>query len=482
MKQKKLIKNYIYNTSYQILVLLAPLVTTPYVSRVLGVTNIGIFQYTQSIATYFVLLGAVGTTIYGQREVAYLQDNVLERSKVFWEVESFRIVTSLIFTLLYFVLFTRQGVYKEIYRILGIEVVATAFDISWFFMGLENFKLTVLRNTIIKLTGVICVFLFVKKPEDLLIYTLCMSLPILIGNISLWFALRKYLVHCNYTLLELLSGIGKRVKPILVLFVPQIAMDVYLFLDKTMIGKLAYKIDEVGYYSQAQRIVKVVLTIVTSLGTVMLPTMANLFSKGDQEGIVKSIKIAFEFIYMLSFALMFGLCAIAPRFVPIFFGKGYDPVVLLMIIISPILVIIATSNVIGRQYLLPTNQQRTFTLSIISGAVVNFILNMLLIPLFNAVGASIATVIAELAVALVQMWYVRKQLPLVECIKPMIRYCIIGAIMMVVIRGVGNLLGNGIVPMLMLIVVGMVVYIFELIITNDPMFKKGIILIRQFKR
>lgn len=470
MSNRKVIKNYIYNTLYQILIIVAPLITTPYVSRVLGVTNIGIYQYSQSIASYFVLLAAVGTTLYGQREIAYLHDKPLERSLAFWEIEIFRIITTLICTALFIAIFCTQGAYPQIYLILALEVIATAFDISWLFMGMEDFKLTVIRNTIIKLLGITCVFIFVKGKEDLGIYTLCVTAPLLIGNLSLWISLNKYLERTNVSFTKLLVGIKERLKPILIFFLPQVAMDVYLLLDKTMLGIFGTSIDQVGYYSQGQKIVKLVLTIVTSLGVVMLPAMSAYYAKGNVDGIKRSIKTAFRFIYMLSFPLWFGLCAIAPRFVPIFYGEGYDPVSNLIIIISPILVIIATSNVIGRQYLLPTNQQKAFTLSIIVGAVVNFVLNIVMIQYWDAIGASIATVIAELAVTVVQCWYVRSQLDLLECFKSGIKYAVFSVIMFLIVRGAGILLPSGkIWALCLMIVLGICVYAIEIIVTKDPM-------------
>lgn len=482
MKNGKLIKNYIYNTLYQILVLIAPLITIPYISRVLGVTNIGIYQYSQSIANYFVLIGAVGTTLYGQREIAYLQEKPKERSIAFWEIEIFRSSTTILFSIIYYTIFCTRGSYSEIYTILTLEVLATAFDISWLYMGMEDFKLIVIRNAIIKLTGIICVFLFVKGPDDLGIYTLCVTAPLFIGNLSLWFSLKKYLEKTGLTAGELIKGIKDRLRPIFVLFLPQVAMDVYLLLDKTMIGIFGSNIDQVGYYAQGQKIVTMVLMIITSLGTVMLPTMSALFVKGDHEGIRKSVKAAFRFIYMLSFALLFGLCAVAPRFVPIFFGDGYEPVIDLMIIISPVLVIIATSNVIGKQYLLPTDQQRLFTLSILSGAGVNVVLNMILIHFWDATGASIATVIAELTVTAVQCWHVRGQLPLKECLTSGIRYAVFGAVMFLACRGVGILLPAGkIWAVAVMVLTGVFVYGAELLITKDPMVKMGAELLKARK-
>ncbi len=480
MSKGKLIKNYLYNTIYQVLVLIAPLITTPYVSRVLGVTNIGIYQYAQSIAAYFVLVGAVGTSLYGQREIAYLQDKPFERSVAFWEIEIFRLVTAFVCVLIYLCLFCLRGTYSNIYAILSLEVLATAFDISWLYMGMENFSVIVIRNIIIKVTGIICVFIFVKTSNDLYIYTICVTVPLFLGNISLWFSLKKYVKKSVISISKLASGIKKRIKPILILFLPQVAADVYLLLDKTMIGILGTNIDQVGYYSQAQKVVKIVLMIVTSLGTVMLPTMAALYAKGDNEGIKRNIKQAFRFIYMLSFPLMFGLCAIAPRFVPAFFGEGYEPVVQLMILVSPIIVIIATSNVIGKQYLLPTNQQKSYTISIILGATVNFFLNILLIRFWNAIGASVATIAAEITVTVIQCKYVKKELPILTCIASGTRYFVFGLIMFVTCRGISCILPEDKVwAIIVVIFVGFIFYFLELLITKDDMLKRGIMIIKK---
>lgn len=470
-KNNKLIKNYIYNTAYQVLILIAPLITTPYISRVLGAEGIGIYSYTQSIATYFVLVGAVGTTLYGQREVAYVQNNPQKRTEVFWEITIFRLIAVGVCTVVYYLIFGISGQYAEIYRILTLEVLATAFDISWFFMGMENFRLIVIRNAIIKLIGIILTFVLVKTPEDVALYTVCLTVPIFIGNISLWFSLPKYLIKLNGPVFK---GIRRHLKPVFILFLPQIAQEVYLVLDKTMIGVLSSGVDQVGYYTQAQKIVKIVLMIVTSLGTVMLPAMSAAFAQGKTEEIQKNIKLAFRFIFMLAFALMFGICAVSGRFVPFFFGEGYDPVVSLIIVISPILVIIGISNVIGKQFLLPTKQQTAYTISIISGAIVNFILNFFLIQRLDAVGASVATVLAEMTVTLVQCWFVRKQLPLRECFNSFFRYLLSGFIMFAAVWGVGKLLPSGMISLAIMVLVGVGVYALELLVTKDDLVRLGL--------
>ena len=166
MGRGKVVKNYIYNTLYQILVMLTPLITTPYVSIVLCFGDIGDLQSFPTRASSDLLVGNVGTNLYGQREIAYFQNSPRERSIVFWEIEIFRLITVGICTVVYFFIFCLRGQYSLVYFVLSFEVISTAFDISWLYMGMENFKLTVIRNTIIRLTGVVCIFIFVKSSDD----------------------------------------------------------------------------------------------------------------------------------------------------------------------------------------------------------------------------------------------------------------------------------------------------------------------------
>ena len=248
MKKKSLLKNYIYNLAYQILELFLPLITIPYVSRVLGAENIGIYSYTISITTYFVTFSALGMALYGQREVAYVQDNKKKYSRIFSEIILLRFFTLLIALAIYYMLFIRAGgSYGAYYAILILEIIGGACDISWFFRGLEEFKLTVIRNTIIKIISTISIFVFIKTPDDLWKYFLIYVLSIILGNATLWLYLPKYLQKTKVKL----ANIFRHLKPTLALFVPQIAVQVYTLLDKTMIGTIVEDKSEVGYYDQS---------------------------------------------------------------------------------------------------------------------------------------------------------------------------------------------------------------------------------------
>ncbi len=462
MSNNKIVKNYIYNTAYQMLVIVSPLITAPYIARVLGVTGVSIANYIYSIVTYFVLFGTVGSSLFGQREIAYYQDDPVKRSSVFKEIFVFRLIAVSISTAIYYFTMT-DGEYSVVSLLFMIELIATAFDISWFFQGMEDFKKTVVRNCVVKLIGIILIFLLVKSPADVNKYVICLTLPVLVGNLSLWTYLPKYIVRSPFSWKSLV----RYIKPLLLLFVPQIAMEVYTVLDKTMLGALSSNIDSVGYYTYSQHIVKTVLQIITSLGVVMLPAMANAFAKQDNENIRKMMKNSFKFVFVLGCPMMFGIAAVANNLVGWFYGEGYEPVGPLIMIISPIILLIGLSTVSGRQYLLPLKRQSIFTASVIAGAGVNFILNYLLIPKYNAIGASVATVIAEGVVTGIQLFYIRKELPLNLYFKENLKYFLFGGIMFAAVFAMGQVT-SGILGTVLQIGVGILVYVALLLIAKDP--------------
>ncbi len=468
--KKSVAKNYLYNLFYQILNIIVPLFTTPYLSRVLGAESIGIYSYTLSIATYFILFGSLGVAMYGQREIAYVQDDKEKRSKTFFEIVIMRLITLGFSLLIFYLSFCSKGDYSVYYKILILEIIANSLDISWFFQGLEEFKKIVLRNTVVKLASIICIFTFVKSANDLSKYFLIYVLSNLIGNISLWMYLPKYLKKIRLTELKML----RHLKPTFVLFIPQLATQLYTVLDKTMIGSMVADKSEVGFYEQAQKLVKLFLTIATSLGTVMVPRMASVFASGNQEKLKEYMKKSFHFILLITFALMFWIISISNKFVPIFYGEGYDKVKYLIIIISPILLLIGLSNVIGTQYLLPTKQQKKYTISVVLGAITNFVLNLILICLWQSVGASIATVLAEGVVTGAQFYLVRKEISIKDVISISKNYFLAAIVMFLVSIGIGAMISNPIISIIVQTLLGGVIYLLVLAVRRDNMFLEGI--------
>ena len=471
---KKIVINYIYNLLYQILIIIVPLITTPYVSRVLGVEQIGIYSYTISITTYFILFGSLGSALYGQREIAYNQSNKNKISKTFIEIFLARIISMSISLIVFFVVLVKNNIYSIYYKILILEIIAQMIDISWLFQGLEEFKKVVFRNIIVKIVSVCSIFIFVKNNNDLNIYIFIYVLSTFLGNASLWFYVSKYIEK-----IEIKSiNIFKHFKPMALLFVPQIAIQIYTVLDKTMIGMICENKSEVGLYEQAQKIIKLLVTIATALGTVMIPRIANAYSNKDFEGIKLYIKKSFQFIMFLGFPLMFGIISISNKFVPVFYGVGYDGVKYLINYMSPIVVIIGISNVIGNQYLLPIKRQKEFTVAVTVGAIINFILNMIFIKKWGAIGATISTIIAELCVSTVQLFYVRKEIDILYLIKLTKNYCIASIIRFGVSIMVNSIIQDYIISIIIQIISSVCVYIISLICLKDDLIQEGMRFIR----
>jgi len=263
------------------------------------------------------------------------------------------------------------------------------------------------------------------------------------------------------------------------LFIPQIATQVYTILDKTMIGYMVTEKAEVGYYEQAQRVINMLLTLVTSLGTVMVPRMANTFASGDKEQMKKYLGNSIKFAYTIAFPVMLGVIAVSANFVPIFFGEGYESVVPLVNILAITLLWIAMSNVTGTQFLLPTKRQKEFTISVTAGAIVNFILNLIFIYKYRSIGGAITTVISEFTVAAIQIWFVRKDWSLKEILKPARNNLIAGVLMFAVAMGVGAVISNPILALILQIALGAVTYGITLLVLKDSFID---LLLEKFRR
>ena len=467
----KVVKNYLYNLSYQILVLIVPLITTPYVSRVLGAKGVGAFSYTNSIVQYFILFGCIGLNLYGQREIAYVQHEKEKRDKVFWELIILRIISvSISLTVFYFTL-ASHGKYASVFLIMCLDILASMVDISWFFQGIEDFKKIVVRNVIIKIVGVALIFIFVKSSDDLLLYVVCHSATLFLGNLSMWAYIPKLVGKLKLRELE----IKKHMRPTIVLFLPQIATSVYTVLDKTMIGLLTGIEEEVAYYEQSQKIVKIVMTLVTSLGTVLMPRVSNLFKQNEMDMVKRYLSKSFCFVFFLSFPMMFGLMAISRNIVPWFFGLGYEKVIPNMVVIAPVLVIIALSNIIGTQYLLPVGRQKEYTISVVVGCLVNFSMNLLLIPRFLSIGAAIATVIAEISVTGIQVYFTRKDFDFGEIIRKNKNYIISSLVIFVPTYLLAGCLPSSIINSFICIMVGCVIYLGLLFFVKDKTLFKTVV-------
>lgn len=460
-------KNYLYNVIFQIVTLIIPLITVPYISRVLGSNGVGINAFTNSIIQYFILFGTIGISLYGNRAVAYVRDNKEELSRTFWGIFVLKLITTIIayFGFLFFLRIFDN--YHIIFLIQSIFILAATIDISWLYMGLEDFKKTVLRNLLVRILGVICIFVFVHKPSDLWMYILILALSQLLGQLTLWLHLPKTVSKIKLKWFD----IKKHFLPSIYLFVPQIAIQIYVVLNKTMLGFMS-NTNEVGLFDSSEKIIKMVLAVVTSMGVVMLPRISNTFAKGEMVKVKNYLYQSFDFASYLSFPMMFGLAGIANEFTSWFFGPGFSKTGILICVISPIIVLIAWSNVVGQQYLMPIGKVRGYTVSVCIGALVNFAFNLLLIDRYYSIGTAIATVVAELVVTAVQLYWVRHDIEVKKLFDSSWKYLVSGLAMFFVTRFIGMILNDGFLTTVIQIITGAITYFVLLFLFKSEMNKK----------
>lgn len=458
-------KNYLYNTLYQVLTIITPLVTAPYASRIFGAEGVGVQSYTASVVSVFCIFAASGTAVYGQREIAIHRNDSEVYSRLFWEIELLSIFTTLVCLIIFYIFVLVSGQFLNFYILQSMNILAVLFDISWFFAGFEAFKYIVLRNFVVKLFSIFVLFCFVREKNDLALYIGLISASGLLGNISMWTYLPKYLIRIKFT--DFFAKEWKHLQQTIIYFVPAIATSVYTILDKVMIGFFGENKVQNGYYEQTTRIVKLCLTLILSINTVMASRMSWLLAQNKTGEVRIRLKRSIDFSIFLAVPLIMGICGIAGGFVPWFLGKGYEEVVKIIYFYSPLIYFISISNCCGSQYLTPTGQRLKSGKIVIVGAVIDFCLNLILIPIWEAKGAAIASVIAELVIAVLYVkicdnymsWHI-----IWQCTW---KRLLCAGIMFLAIYHMGQLMEAGIISTMVQIVVGCIVYFFMLVIFKD---------------
>lgn len=452
-------KNYIYNTINQLLTMLVSIVTVPYISRVLGATNIGIYSYTYSIVSYFIMFVTLGLNNYGNREIAKCRDKRLELNTTFSEIYCMQICCGIFVLVVYFiyiVFLAKQ--YFFIFLIQTIYIFSSIIDINWAMYGMEEFKFTAIRNSVLTLLNFFLIILFVRNKDSLTAYTFILAFGVFLNQLVSWFYVIKKIsfIKPSYT------GVIKHIKPNLILFIPIVAVSLYKVMDKIMLGNLT-SMRQVGFYESSEKIIRIPTILISSLGTVMLPRMTNLYANDDGKKITTYISKSIDIAMILSSSLCFGIMAVSKEFIPIFYGPGYEICIYIYLVLLPSCLFLAFSNVIRTQYLIPTGREKIFIRSVILGAFVNLIINYLLIPEMQSIGAAIGTLIAEMTVCISQSFEIRHLIPIKEYIKRSIPFIILGIIMFVFIFNI-ELPCERFIALLLKIILGILVYLLGLII------------------
>lgn len=450
---KQVNKNFIYNVIYQIFIYLIPLVSVPYVSRTLGVSNIGVYSYTYSIVYYFMLASMLGINNYGSRSIAKCKDDKQKRSYQFCSIYLLQFILSLIMLCLYvLVAFIFGGQYRTMLFIQTIYLFSVIFDINWFFFGIEKFKLTISRNVIIKVLSLILIFIFVKNDNDLWKYTMIMSGSTLISQTYLWLYLRKYIKFTKINLKDLIVHFKKCI----ILFIPVIAYSIYRVMDKTMIGAIVGP-TELGFYENAEKIINIPISFITALGTVMLPYMSKN-SDNSQETFNKKIYSSFQLGFCFVIPMIFGLLAVGKNFAIIFFGSEFVKSGQIIQFLAVSILFTSIANVIRTNYLIPKEKDKIYVISTILGAIFNLLFNIILIPKFGAYGACVGTIVAEFTVMFYQLIVVRKDIDIRSMLKLLFKYLVKGIIMFIALLLIKLFIKNNILLLTVQIVVAIIIY------------------------
>jgi O-antigen/teichoic acid export membrane protein len=327
----------------------------------------------------------------------------------------------------YVILYGKQYLYESIAWVFWI--LSAGLDISWLFFGVEEFKVPTIRSIITKLIGVGCIFLFVKNPDDVWIYCLAISGSYLLNQILLWPFIRKYIDYYK----PKRSEIVRHIKPNLILFIPVIATSLYTSMNTLMLGWFS-GMDQVGLFDYSQKITRIPLALITSLGTVMMPRMTKELQNGSREKADSYLQLSLWCMLGCAFLFMWGIIAVANEFVPVFFGAEFAECVSLMSYLSLTIPIVSLTNIIGRQYMIPSGSDKQFTLSLCIGACGNIIAGLLLIPNYGAKGAVASSVLAEFIVLVVQICMTRKSISWIQYVKKCIPFFIIGLATMLITR------------------------------------------------
>lgn len=438
MKRESVKKNFAYNIIYQILVLILPLVTAPYLSRVIGSDGIGVYSYTQAFANYFVLIAMLGVENYGNREIARVRDDKKKKEQIFWEIFAIQSVLTILLSGIYivYILFAHID-HALIYGLQLFYIISAAFNINWYFWGVEKFKITVIRNAVIKVITTLCIFAFVRGKDDLWLYTIIISLGTLISNIGIWPFLLKEVKPIRISF----ANVKKHIKPDVILFIPVIAVSLYNVMDKIMLGSLS-TYSEVGYYTYAEKIVQVPVTIIIALGTVMMPHVSNLMAKGKDEECKHLFDKAMHFVLFTGFAFTFGMASLSPVFSDWYYGNSFAKCGDFMIILTPVIIFKSWANLVRTQFIIPKGFDNVYIWSVSTGAVANLILNAILIPRYQGVGAIIGTIVAEFIVCFIQTWKTSKFIKFKPYYIETLVFALIGLIMYICMDIVKKLLSD----------------------------------------
>lgn len=478
--QKKISINLIFNLLSQFTYFIVPVLITPYVSRVLNAELIGEYSFTLANSNYFVLAETLGFTLYGQIRVAAVRDDKEKLSKLFWELFFIRLFLMTIFSIAYLaVIFTAESQSLQIlYAIMIINIISSGVDITWLLNGLEEFKITALRSIIIKVCNLIFIYLFVREESDFYIYALIMQGFVLFGYISVYPILRKKIMWCGFKSL----CFKQHFIPSVSYLIPGVVNTVFTSLDKTLLGSFIADTKEVGYYQQASSLITAFTTVISSISNVLLPRITYLhYNEKDEDTERRLMFLVFGIVLAIAVPITFGLVAISDIFIPIYLGDGYAKSALLVRILSINVILVSLSNSLGQLCLVAKGKQKQYNLAIILAAVVNMVLNLVLIHFFTSIGVSIASIGSNIILLICLVLWSRKSISFRKILMISWKFLLSSAVMFVCVIFFNMSQIGQIWNLILKIILGIAIYFVCLLILRDKtllyvlkqLFKRG---------
>ena len=424
----KVLKNLFYQVIFQITKIILPIVTVPIVARALGPNGIGLYNYTSSIIQYFLMIGGLGFSLYGSREIAITVAKKKNISERFWEIFiSKAIITGLATIVLFiFLIFAKN---KTMLLLQSINMIYIFLDISWFFMGIENFKTTSLSSLISQILGFICIVLLINDESDIYIYIVIQAVSLVLPTIITWLVARKYISFVSTNINKLFIDIKQSVY----YFIPQISNTIFSNINKTMAG-LFLTSRFVGYYSNSLVLNTVFITIITTLDTVMLPRLSSYHSNNQGGKLVSLFLNNIKSQLFFSIGVMFGMLTVYDKLIPWFLGNKFLFVTKMVPVLSILIVVVPFSMTIARQYLLPQGRTKEYNRTIILGAITTVFLDVILIAKFSVFGVLITHVFVEIMVLIFRLYGLKKDRVTINFIDTILKYLVSGIIMMILTR------------------------------------------------
>lgn len=466
--------NIILNFINTVTGIIFPVITFPYAARVLMPEGIGVVNFLSSIVAYIVLLTSLGIPMYAVREVAKCRDDKEVRDQTTVEILTLSLVLCLFGYLIVWLLgsyvpqISRQS---DLFYVLSLTVLFTSLGVNWFYQAVEDFKFITLRALVFRILAVAVLFLFVKDKEDLLIYAFVVVGSTVGNNFINFIHLRKYLSFQAIPWRRL--RIWRHLQPALHIFIFNLITSIYLNLNTVMLGFM--KGDEaVGYYTAGNKLSHVILSMVASLGVVMLPRCSNLIKKGHEKEFSEITSKSYRFVIALSFPCVAALIVLARPIILLFCGEEFVEATIVLYWTAPIIFIIGLTNVLGMQILYPLGKVNLVIRSVAGGAFFNLILNFLLIPIYGANGAAFSTFVAELSVLAVQMIWGRVYIPFSYFKKEYFIYFLGSIVMGISICLLTFYIHNIWILMGVSILVGVLIYSSSLYLTKDPLLSEAV--------